>query len=625
MPRNSFGPRLAFAGFCALWSSPVSADEPAIESLRSLSIEQLVNLEVTSVSRRPESVGRTAASVELITADDIRRSGAQSIPEVLRLARNLEVAQIDAQRYAISARGFNSYQASNKLLVLIDGRSIYTPLYSGVIWDQHQVPLQDIERIEVVSGPGGTLWGANAVNGVINIVTRSAAQTLGFQAEAFAGSIDQRLDVHYGGGIGAGHYRLFATALDRGPTLLPNGDEAIDDWSGAQAGFRADWGGIASAFMLQGAAYIGDAEPNGSVETAHLLARWSRLAEDGSRLELQSYVSYSDRENFFAPNVDDSLRTWDISFNHNLPTLGRHQIVWGAGYRLDQSEFINNFNPFTFLEPERTVATANVFIQDEIALRDDLALTLGLKLEDHTFTDWEYMPNVRLAWRLSDTTMVWGAVSRAVRTPSRIDFEIQFPGVIVPGGFESEILVAYELGYRRLITQDASFAATLYYHDYDRLRTSSLSSTGGLPARVGNDLEGEVYGLEMWADWGAMDNWRLSAGLTLLEQDFRATAPFAFNVNASGDDPGYQFFLRSRADLTDNLTLDMDLRAIEETAPQIPSYVEVNARLGWQITENVELALSGQNLLDEAHFEAIDRATLQQARRNVQISARISY
>jgi iron complex outermembrane recepter protein len=621
----------AVLGLLCLCTGAARGQTPEVD-VYDLTIEQLLTTEVTSVSRRAESLIEAAASIDVITGEDIRRSGAQSLPEALRLARNLEVAQIDAQRYAVSARGFNSYETSNKLLVLIDGRSVYTPLYSGVFWDQQHVPLDDIDRIEVVSGPGGTLWGANAVNGVINIITKDAGESQGLFAGVFAGDLDRRVDARYGGAFGAsGHFRVFASGYALGPTLTLSGAHANDDWSGAQGGFRADWGGADDAFMLQGGLYADDLDAGGRREGGHVQGGWRRTLDDGSSFDVQAYYSSEQRDAALraTPGTFDALATWDISVQHNTRVGQAHEIVWGAGYRNVDSEFINTLNPAGFEQPRRTLETLNVFVQDEVAFADDLSLTLGLKLEDHSFTGLEYMPNVRVAWRPADKLMVWGAVSRAVRTPSRIDEEltfIGFPGFIQPFTFRSEELLAYELGLRVQPTANSTLSATLYRHDYDGLRTSSLSppAPGGFPVFVGNGLEGEVYGLELWGDLALSDNWRLSAGLTLLDQEFR-TDPLSSDVNGSGDDPGYQLFVRSQANLLPDLTLDLHLRAIDEPHPLVPAYVDLDARLGWRLNGRVEIALAGRNLLDEAHPESFDIAPLLQARRSVQMSARLSY
>jgi iron complex outermembrane receptor protein len=611
---------IALGALCACAGTAQAETPEQLDELHELTIEQLANLEVTSVSRRPESISEAPAAIEVITSEDIRRSGAQSLPEVLRLARNLEVARVDSQYYAISARGFNSFQASNKLLVLIDGRSVYHPLYSGVLWDQQQVPLQDIERIEVISGPGGTLWGANAVNGVINIITQSSADTQGFQADIFAGDVDSRADLRYGGRIGDnGSYRLYASALDRGSLFTTTGAEANDDWQLGQVGFRSDWGGLSNSFMLQGA-YHDRLDERSDNTGSHLLGRWRRLLEDGSSLELQGFYSHTAAA---AGSVSDELHMWDIELQHTFAVGGAHQIVWGGGYRVSESEFITP-GPAALAERQNTLHTANIFIQDEIALRENLSLTLGLKLEDHTFTDLEYMPSARLAWHPAENALVWAAVSRAVRTPSRIDYELEIPGVVVPGQFQSEYLIAYELGYRRQPNAWSSFSINLYYHDYEGVRTLNLTPPGVLPACYCNGLNGGIYGAEAWADFAINEDWRISAGATLLESDLE-TDPLAIDFNGSGYDPSYQIFLRSRADFSSDFTLDLDLRAIDSPAPQIPAYVELGARLGWRINENVEIALAGNNLLDESHPESFDEGPAYEARRTVQLSARLTY
>ncbi|PZO53863.1 MAG: TonB-dependent receptor [Alphaproteobacteria bacterium] len=614
------GAAIAFGALWALAGTAQAQTPEPLEELRDLTIEQLSNLEVISVSRRPESLAVAPAAVEVITADDIRRSGAQSIPEALRLARNLEVARVDSQYYAISARGFNSFQASNKLLVLIDGRSVYHPLYSGVLWDQQQVPLQDIERIEVISGPGGTLWGANAVNGVINIITRSAAETQGFQADLFAGDVDSRADLRFGGRIGdTGSFRIFATALDRGSVFTTTGEDAGDDWQLGQVGIRTDWGRLSNSFMLQGA-YHERLDDRADNTGSHILGRWRRLLENGSSLEVQAFYSHAAAG---AGAVSDELHMYDIDVQHTFSIGSAHEIVWGGGYRVSESEFITP-GPATLSSPQNTLHTTNVFIQDEIALRENLSLTLGLKVEDHTFTDLEYMPNARLAWRPTDNSLVWAAVSRAVRTPSRIDYELEIPGVVVPGQFQSEYLIAYELGYRAQPNAWSSFSINLYYHDYDGVRTLNLTPPGVLPACYCNGLNGGLYGAEIWADFALREDWRVSAGVTVIESELE-TDPLAIDFNGTGDDPSYQFFVRSRADLAEDWTLDLDLRAIDSVTPQIPGYVELGAQLGWRINDTVELALVGQNLLDESHPESFDEGSLFEARRSVHLSARLSY
>ena len=581
-----------------LAAGPAWSQETSVDVLRGLSIEQLANLEVTTASRRPEPLGQIDVAIDVITGADIRDAGAQSLPEALRLARNLQVARVSSQHYAISARGFNSFQASNKLLVLVDGRSVYTPLYSGVFWDQQIALLEDIDRIEVISGPGGALWGANAVNGVINVISKSSEDTQGGFAQLRLGSVDQRIDLRYGGRLGEDGptYRIFATGFERGSVLTSTGDEDDDDWGAGQVGFRSDWSAGDDTFMAQGG-YFERLDDGGSSSGGHMLGRWRRQIDEASNFEAQIYYSAASAA---VGGVSDELQTWDIELQHTLQADG-HEIVWGGGYRLSDSEFINTTNPSVLDPQRRKLNTANLFVQDEMALAEDVALTLGLKLEDHTYTGVEYLPTVRLAWETDDDSVLWAAVSRAVRTPSRIDRDLVVPGVIVPGGIEFEVLIAYELGYRTQPTPMSSLSANLYYHDYEGVRTVNLTPPGMLPAWYGNGINGPVYGLEVWGDMDVSDDWRLSAGITLLELELEAD-PLAIDLNGSGLDPSYQVFLRSHARLAADWTLDLDLRAIDDVAPTIPSYVELGARLAWR-HDNFELALVGNNLLDGSHPE----------------------
>jgi iron complex outermembrane receptor protein len=610
----------ALAGLLLAFSAIARADDAPIESLRTLSIEQLASLDVSSVSRRPEALLEAAAAIDVITAEQIRNSGAQSLPEVLRLARNLEVARVSSEHYAISARGFNSFQAANKLLVMIDGRSVYTPLYSGVLWDQHDVVLDDVERIEVISGPGGTLWGANAVNGVINIITRSAAETRGALVHAQLGSLDQRLDVRYGDELGANSsYRVFATAFDRGELLDSEGDEAGDGWSLGQAGFRTDWSDIENTATVEGA-FHDRLDDGGNNRGGHLLGRWQRVLTDGDTIEMQTYYASAEASE---GTVSDELQTWDVTAQHAF-RAGAHQFIWGGGYRWSDSKFVNAGSPATLVPARRALRTLSAFAQDQLALRDNLTLTLGLKLEDHTFAGSEYMPNVHLAWRPGPSSLVWGAVSRAVRTPSRIERDLRIPGLILEGDMESEELLAWELGYRAQPTRELSFSANLFYNEYEEIRTIDFTPPGVVPVQYGNGMDGEIYGLELWGDAALTELWRVGAGVTVQEQDLEP-GNLSLDFNGSGHDPDYQVFLRSDVAIAPNWTFSFDARAIDEVLPTIDRYVEINARLGWRPSERVELALAGRNLLDDAHAESFDEGELLQARRGVTLSARLTF
>lgn len=600
----------------AVAAGPASAQD-SVNDLRGLSIEQLADLEVTTVSRRPEALGQTAAAIDVITGVDIHESGAGSLPEALRLARNLQVARVSSQHYAISARGFNSFQASTKLLVLIDGRTVYTPLYSGVFWDQQIALLEDIDRIEVISGPGGTLWGANAVNGVINVISKSSADTLGGFGQVRLGSVDQRIDLRYGGRFGdaGATYRVFATGFERGSMLDSTGAEDGDEWSAGQLGFRTDWGDGADRMMAQGS-YFERLDDGGENSGGHVLGRWSHELDDTSSFEAQAYYSSAAAA---AGGVSDELQTWDVELQHTIDA-GTHQIVWGGGYRISDSEFINLSNSSVLDPARRTLRTANVFLQDKLALAEDIALTLGLKAEDHTYSGIAYLPNIRLTWQTDQQSVLWGAVSRAIRTPSRIDRDLVNPGVVVPGGIDPEVLVAYEIGYRTRPTASSSLSANIYYHEYEGVRTLNLTPPGALPVSYGNGLHGPVYGIEVWGDVDLNPDWRLSAGLTLLESDLELD-PLAIDLNGSGLDPDYQVFLRSHARLAPDWTLDLQLRSIAEVHPTIPGYTDLNARLAWRL-DSVELALVGSNLLDESHPETFDGAPPPlEVRRRLEVTA----
>ena len=379
-----------------------------------MSLEQLLNVEVTSVSRRAERLADAAASIFVISGEDIRRSGVTTLPEALRLAPNLHVAQAHASGYAINARGLNN-SGANKLLVLIDGRSVYTPLFSGVFWDVQDVVLEDVERIEVLSGPGGTLWGTNAVNGVINVITRSAKDTQGGLAAAGAGNREWGGTLRYGGTFGVdGSYRVYGKHLDHDRTETPSGAAKTDAWHKTQVGFRADWGGARDQFTVQGDAYrgsIGQPLPGTisitgtalaldtiSVSGANLLTRWGHTLAGGSRLTVQAYFDRTERT--VPPTFGEKLSTSDVQFQHSLGLIGAHTFTWGAEYRYARDRVTNS--PIVAFLPARVNQTwLSLFAQDEIDLRDDLRLTLGARLERNDYTGYEFLPTARLAWNVA--------------------------------------------------------------------------------------------------------------------------------------------------------------------------------------------------------------------------------
>ncbi len=632
----------AMAAFCAgaqaadgVVMSPVTAD------LSRLSLEELANVEIMSVSKRPERLAEAPAAVYVITGDDIRRSAATSLPEALRLAPNLQVLRVDSGGYAISARGFNGFETSNKLLVMVDGRSIYTPFHSGVLWDEHQVMLDDLERVEVVSGPGGALWGANAVNGVVNVISKSAHDTQGLLFEARRGDIDRSGSVRYGGPLGeAGAWRAYAMGFDRRDSLLPGGAEAGDGWQGGQTGFRTDFDAGGGGATVQGDAYYHRHDDGGRLNGGNVLGRWRREWDGGGGLEAQVYFDRTDRYGpplgAVVPSVAETVETWDVQVQQVLAPHGRHRLVVGGGYRIIDDEFLVGdildaggapLPNFAVDPTARRLQLANLFIQDEIALTDALSLTLGLKLEDSSYSGLDYLPSARLAWRASETTLLWAAVSRAVRTPSRVERDLTYPGIIVGGVFDRESVVAYEAGWRGRVGERVNFSVSAFFNDYMDLRTNEMTN-GGFPVFVGNGREGQTWGLEAWGGYAVMDGWRLSAGLSTLRKDFQTKAghvDIAYPVS-TGNDPEHQLLLRSQSNLSDRLELDLMLRAVDELpSPQVDAHVELDARIGWRVTQEAELYLAGVNLLDDQRREAGDPDYVNEVRRSIYAGLRWSF
>lgn len=584
----------------------------ALEDFSHMSLEDLSNIEISSVLKKPERLSDAAAAVYVITSEDIRRSGSTSIPEVLRMAPNLQVARVDASQYAITARGFNSTTA-NKLLVLIDGRSVYTPLFSGVFWDVQDVMLEDIERIEVISGPGGVLWGSNAVNGVINITTRSSRDTQGALLSAGGGNLESGVAAHYGSKLGDNTaFRVYAKGFDRDGTETRSGGDVDDSWDKQQVGFRLDSANGNDKFTLQGDAYDGSIDQavnsDKEVSGANLLGRWNRALEGGDNIQVQAYFDRTRRD--YPGTFSEELDTYDIDAQHHFQWGKNHDIVWGGGYRLMQ-DHVSNSASLAFLPTDRRLSLANVFAQDSIALSQRLKLTLGAKLEHNSYTDIEFLPNVRLAWKQNDKSLLWSSISKVVRTPSRIDAEFFAPAnapflLVGNKDFESEKLTAYEIGYRADPTSNVSFSISTFYNVYDKLRSVELSAGGGLPFMLGNKMEGNTYGVEMWGNYRVNDWWRLSAGYNYLkkELDVKSDSTDTTSVRGSETDPRYQFSLRSSMNLPHNVELDIALRSIGGlSSSDVPHYSALDARLGWRVTKGIEVSLTGFNLLDSRHPE----------------------
>ncbi|MBW8782194.1 MAG: TonB-dependent receptor [Verrucomicrobia bacterium] len=619
-------------GVCLLASTlPGASAQDSVTLYKALSMTELMDLEVTSVSRRSEKLSDTASAIQVITEDDIRRSGASSIPEALRLASNLEVAQVSSSQWAISARGFNS-SISDKLLVMIDGRTVYTPLYAGVFWDVQDTLLEDVDRIEVISGPGATLWGANAVNGVINITTKEAKDTQGLLLLGGGGTeLTGFGGMRYGGTLSPNlHYRIYTKYFDRDSTLRPNGSSGDNNWHMSQSGFRLDWDATAiNLITVQGDLYGGRIDQPGPGDTevtgGNLLGRWTHTFSPDSDLKFQWYY---DRTHRNIPNsISEDLGTNDFDLQHHFLVGERHNLVWGLGYRHIDDHVVNP-TTFAFLPGDVQLQTFSGFAQDEIALVPDrLTLTLGTKIEHNDYTGWELQPSTRLAWRPIANQTVWGAISRAVRTPSRIDRDFYAPAAppftILQGGpgFESEKLLAYELGYRVQPTKRLALSVATFYNDYDDIRSAEqVSPPAVVPVIIGNGLTGHSYGAEFTADYHVTDVWRLQAGYTRVFVHL-TPKPGSTDTGAGlseANDANNQCFLRSSWDLPWHLEFDADLRHVGEIARQhVPAYEELDLRLGWHATDRLELSLVGQNLLDASHPEFGTGAARQEIERGV--------
>ena len=592
------------------------------DELADLSIEELANIQVTSVSKRPERLQNAAASVFLITADDIRRSGADTLPEVLRLAPNLYVARNSSYGYSISARGMNTSgnSVSNKLLVLIDGRSVYSPLFAGVFWDAQDIVLGDIERIEVISGPGGVLWGLNAVNAVINLTTRSARATGGTSATLRAATDGAGATLRHGEAEGPVAWRAFAQVSGHKDSELASGAPVNDSYRRWLAGFRADWeggrdrvsvlGNLLRARLDQpepGALTVSGFDPElGRVRSdgANLSVRWNRELEGGGGIGVQAYFDHTLRD--VKPLYGERLYTTDLQFQHTLPDSGAHSIVWGASYRHSRDR-ITNGDVVAFLPERTTQQWGSLFMQDEIALHENWRLTLGNRFEYNEYTGVEWLPSVRLAWRLSPRHAFWSGLSRTVRAPSRLDVDTYIPARpphILRGGpqVRGEVSKVFELGYRGQPAPSLSYSVTLFHHDYDDLRTQEVDPSGTF-LTFASLMEGRSTGIEAWGNWQAARDWRLSAGWTAMHQNLRLK-PGSNDINGpkmAERDPRNTWQLRSSYAFDDRRELDLMLRHVGATS-DVPSYTAFEARVGWRLGPGLEVSLFGENL-DGGHPE----------------------
>jgi iron complex outermembrane receptor protein len=641
---------------------PVLAQKPvqttgAGVDLSTMNIEDLMNVKVSSVAKKEEKLSRTAAAIFVITQEDIRRSGATSVPEVLRIVPGLDVAQINGSTWAISARGFNQ-QFSNKMLVMIDGRVVYTSTFAGVFWDTiSDFPLEDIARIEVIRGPGGTIWGANAVNGVINIFTKKSSDTRGGLVVAEGGNIDQESGmVQYGGELKEGtDFRVYTKYFNRTNLLDLNGQNGQDSWHQLRGGFRIDSnlssknslmveGDIATGregelgFVLPSITspgFLAESEQinisNGSLESV-----WNHMYSARSDTSLQ--VSY-DRHKRGDPQNPETRDTLDVDFKHHIALGGRQDVVWGLGYRYTTDLILGSLTVY-----ENPASSTNQifdgFFQDEIALVPDrLYLTGGMKLEHNDYTGFEFMPSIRLAWAPNARHMVWLAVSRALRAPSRNDTNLVLnignigttasPELLRLYGnpqYQDERLIAYEAGYRTAFGNHLSIDLAAYFNDYDNLQTTEpaapfaeatpLPAHEVLPLVYKNLMNGEVHGLEIAANVKVTDRWTLSPGYAF-EQIHMHTDPASADTQTvpfvEGAAPHHNAQIRTHLDLPKNVALDAASYSVGRLTNQgpfptvmIPAYTRLDVGFTWKPWEQASFSLVGQNLLQDHHLEFED-------------------
>ena len=651
---------LLSAGMLALLATPVlaaEADLPLVmatpEKLSELPLETLLNMEVTSVSRKSQRLADAAAAVFVISQDDIRRSGATTIPDLLRMAPGVQVARIDANKWAVSIRGINGRFAS-KLQVLKDGRSIYTPLFSGVYWEALDTPLEDIERIEVIRGPGAAMWGANAVNGVINIITRHAGDTQGIMLSGGAGSTEKGFGTaRFGTKLSdSSSLRLYGKYVDKGPGVTADGADAPDGWNLASGGFRMDAQLTSSdTFTLQGDYFNGRYTDQFSLYTmqnpgvpvmqtanstsagGNLLARWQRTLSDTDNISLQAYFDHSERDFLI---IGENRNTLDLDFQHRFSLGSRQDILWGLGYRYSYDR-TRGSQTLSLTLPNQGLNLYSAFLQDEITLLPEkLVLILGARVEHNDYTGIEIQPNGRLIWTPSPHHSFWGSVSRAVRTPSRAERYLNYQYTTAPAmppvlplplqvdiigtnSFRSEELMAYELGYRAELSSAFSFDLSLFYNQYKRLRVRQNGTPVPEPPAytnlilnypLSNDSHGYSYGAELSATWQPYDWWRLQAAYHYLYLNVtldNGSDDLINSVNTSDGSPRNQFSLRSGFNLGKQVELDLWLRAVDAVryidTYRIPGYLTMDARIAWRPVRSLELALVGQNLLQRRHQE----------------------
>jgi iron complex outermembrane receptor protein len=591
----------------------VAAGDAKPDNLKGLGLEQLMDLEVTTVSKHPQKLATAPSAIQVITNDDIRQSGATTLTEALRLAPNLEVAQANSSQWAISARGFNQV-ISDKLLVMIDGRSVYTPLYDGVFWDVQNVMLEDVDRVEVVSGPGGTLWGDNAVDGVINVITKGAQDTQGLYASEGLGTATKDSgSIRYGGAAGDDvYYRVYGERFDKSSDIGRNGESAHDGWFMNQGGFRADWDpGDADIITFQGDLYDGHPDPGGgtpvTAQGGNLLARWKQPLPGDSDIQVQGYYDWTWRD--FNNGFTERDVTYSIEAQHRFHLGSRNEVTWGGELRLtDDSEA--DLPDFGLTPSQRFMQLYSAFAQDEIiVLKDLLKVTLGSKFEHNVYTGFDEEPSGRFALTPDKRDTIWGAVSRADRTPSRLDtdFAVKLTPTLVAiqgnPGFQNEEVTAYELGWRNQPLDGYSLQLSTYYNRYHDIRSSTPGPPPfGLPITFGNAVVGSSYGAEFAASGQVTDWMSVRGGYTFLKKHMEVKQGYIdANHGTDGtDDPENQALLQVSVAATKDIDLGAVARYVSALpTPYVAAYCALDLRVAYRPLKHVECAVVGQNLLQK--------------------------
>jgi len=618
-----FSRGITLALLLALVGAQTSA---SAESLADLSIEQLLKESVTSVSKKEQSLFDAAAAISVLTNDDLRRSGATTIPDALRLVPGLSVGAVSSREWAVSARGFNGLY-SNKLLVLVDGRAVYNPIFSGVFWDVQQTMLEDVDRIEVIRGPGATVWGANAVNGVISVITQSARETQGGLLYGGGGDVHLAMGgARYGGRIGENsYYRIFSSYQSNDAYPLANGQSAEDAWQGYHGGFRLDHYPDSDTHLTwQADTSVADFDEGASsAYNLNTLGRWTRQLGERSNVEVQAYYDRTFRDEL--SRVRGSVDTFDLSAQHTFGLGAHHDMIWGLGYRVFESKLEPTSALLTVRNEKLGVQLFSAFVQDEFkVVPDKLTLTAGLKVEHNEYTGFEFQPSVRAVFKPTAQQTLWAAVSRAVRTPSALEGKdalgyvagapspgpeggLYVPTLTGTGDPSSEVLWAYELGYRVQPARRVSVDVAAFYNDYSDLigngaggRYVSGTPLGTLEIPFANILSAESYGGEAAITVAPVESLRFTASYSLLFLQVHGSAARSTPIEKSA--PMHQVSLRSAYDFTKRASLDMQLRYVDGLE-SVPGYVTADVRLSYRPTDRLELSLVGQNLFARQHLE----------------------